>query len=297
MHEKHFKISDNELSDVQKSWFRYDTVGYWRYFKTFEPIIPLIKHLPKASWLTVGDGRFGRDAIELKKIGPALNVMPTDISTELLDYSQKKGWIGDYKKENAEKLSFQDGSFDFVLCRESYHHFPRAPIALYEMLRVARKAVILIEPHEHYYSSFISKQFVRFKNFLKRLLNKRIYHTDYWKYEDSGNYIYSVSKREIEKVALGLNLPAIAYQYYNDYYEVGIAFEKSDSKSPLFKKVKRKMAMADFESRIGLKPYSSIIAIIFKETPENELVTQLKGTGFCIPPLPRNPYTPAPATQ
>lgn len=290
MHEEHFKITDNELSDIQKSWFRNDTVGYWRFFKTFEPIIPLIKQHPGNSWLTIGDGRFGRDAIELKKIEPSLNILPTDISIELLDYAKKKGWIDEYKKENAETLSFQDNSFDFVLCRESYHHFPRPTIALYEMLRVAREAVILIEPNDQYHTSFIFKQYVQFKNFVKQLLNRKVYHTDYWNYEESGNYIYSLSKREIEKIALGLNMPAIGHYYYNDYYEAGIEFEKANSKSFLFKKVKNKMLIANLKSKIGLKNYSSIITVLFKKMPEKDLISDLRHGGLKISELPRNPY-------
>ena len=289
-HEKHFKIPENELSDIQKSWFRNDTVGYWRFFRTFKPLIPLIKQNRQNKWVTIGDGRFGRDSIELKKIDPSLNVLPTDISPVLLEYAKKEGWIEDYRIENAEALSFQNNSFDFVLCRESYHHFPRPAIALYEMLRVAKEAVILIEPNEHYYSSFVMKAFINFKNVIKRILKRPVYHTDHWCYEESGNYIYFLSKREIEKVALGLDLPAIAYNYYNDYYEVGIELEKAERKSPLFRKVKNKIAVEDLKSKTGLKHYSQIIVVLFKKMPGKELANDLKNAGLKIIELPRNPY-------
>ena len=116
-HEDHFRIEDNQLTDLQKSWFRNDTVGYWRFSRTFQPLIPLINNDPKARWLTVGDGRFGLDAIELKHISPSLHVLPTDISPALLKYSKNQGWIDDFSVENAESLSFENDSFDYVLCR------------------------------------------------------------------------------------------------------------------------------------------------------------------------------------
>lgn len=56
--------------------------------------------------------------------------------------------MGTSRVENAEKLSSPNETLDFVLCKESYHHFTRPMLALYEMLRVATKAVVLIEPNE-----------------------------------------------------------------------------------------------------------------------------------------------------
>ncbi|MCX7986598.1 MAG: class I SAM-dependent methyltransferase, partial [Bacteroidales bacterium] len=51
-----------------------------------------------------------------------------------------------YRKENAEQLSVPDNSYDYVSCREALHHFPRPYLALYEMLRVSKKGIIIIEP-------------------------------------------------------------------------------------------------------------------------------------------------------
>lgn len=289
-HEDHFRIEDNQLTDLQKSWFRNDTVGYWRFSRTFQPLIPLINNDPKARWLTVGDGRFGLDAIELKHISPSLHVLPTDISPALLKYSKNQGWIDDFSVENAESLSFENDSFDYVLCRESYHHFPRPAIALYEMLRVARKAVILVEPNDHAHPPFFVMLFNLFRNTIKKAIKRPIYPLDRWAYEESGNYIYSLSKRELEKIALGLNLPAVATKHYNDYYEAGTEFEPLNAKSPLCKKVKNKIAIADLKCRLGISHFSNIIGIIFKEMPEKGLADQLKKAGLLVNQLSRNPY-------
>lgn len=76
------------------------------------------------------------------------NCCPTDISEYLLAEARRRGLITKYALENAERLSFADQSFDYVFCKESFHHFPRPYQALYEMLRVAREAVLLIEPND-----------------------------------------------------------------------------------------------------------------------------------------------------
>ena len=48
---------------------------------------------------------------------------------------------------NAEAMSLPDKSFDLVLVQDGLHHLPRPMLGYTEMLRVARRAVIVIEPH------------------------------------------------------------------------------------------------------------------------------------------------------
>jgi SAM-dependent methyltransferase len=49
---------------------------------------------------------------------------------------------------NAEEMrDLADGSFDLVLVQDGLHHLPRPTLGFTEMLRVARRAVIVIEPH------------------------------------------------------------------------------------------------------------------------------------------------------
>jgi len=47
-----------------------------------------------------------------------------------------------------ENLSIPAGSYDLVVVQDGLHHLPRPTLGLTEMIRVARKAVIVIEPHE-----------------------------------------------------------------------------------------------------------------------------------------------------
>lgn len=51
-----------------------------------------------------------------------------------------------YLKENSECLTITSRSFDLVICKEGIHHLARPVLGIYEMLRVARDAVLVIEP-------------------------------------------------------------------------------------------------------------------------------------------------------
>lgn len=289
-HENHNNLERGYLSELQKTWLNEDTVDYWRHKRMYSPLKPLLIHSPNTKWITVGDGRMGLDSIRLNEIEPSLKILPSDISIELLEFSKQKGYISDYSKQNAEEFSFSDNEFDYSFCKESYHHFPRPYIALYEMLRISKTGVILIEPNDNYPSPWLKLLKLKSKNIIKRILGKTIYHHDHWNYEEIGNYIYSISVREIEKVALGLNFSTIAYCYFNDYYEPGVENEKVDINSKLFKKVKSKIRYSDLYCKIGLKNYTHLICIIFKKEPDLKLKKELESSKFKVVDLPRNPY-------
>ncbi len=289
LHKEHFNDFSEERKKIMETWFRDDSADSWRTMRMYDSVKPLIEAFPSSKWLTVGDGRFGLDSIRLKKMG-VQDVLPTDISPYLLEKAKQQGLISSFSIENAEKLSFGDGSFDFSFCKDSYHHFPRPYMALYEMLRVAKKAVILTEPHDWFPRPYGKRLLVFSKNILKKLLGKKIHHNDQWNFEDSGNYVYSVSKREMEKTALGLQLPAIGISYFNDYYEKGLEFEKRDGTSVKYRKMKRKILISDIKCKLGLASPTYITAIIFKENPEKKLRDALNAQGMQVFDIPANPY-------
>jgi len=49
---------------------------------------------------------------------------------------------------DAQRLAFSDASFDLVLVQDGIHHLKNPALGVTEMLRVARRAVVVIEPHE-----------------------------------------------------------------------------------------------------------------------------------------------------
>lgn len=290
LHERLNKREGDTLSDLHQTWFRKDTIDYWRHMRMYYPISPVVKQFPGNKWLTVGDGHYGLDSLRLKEMEPSIEVLPTDISAECLEFAVEKGIISRFEKVNAEKMPFGDNSFDFAFCKEAYHHFPRPYAAVYEMLRVAKKGIILIEPNDIAIYPAFGNLLLKVNYGLKRLLGRKIQHIDTWSYEDAGNFVYGLSPRELEKVALGLNLPCIAYYYYNDYYNAGVEHEKADKDSKVFRKFKAGLKKMDRTCRMGLLPYNKMNAVIFKIEPPSELLDQLKKIGFRIVQLPRNPY-------
>ena len=270
-----------------KTWLENDTVDAWRHQRMYKMIDPILYSEPNTKWLTVGDGRYGKDAKYIMTSG--CYALATDISDILLKEGVDSGYISEYKQENAESLSFNDLSFDYVFCKESYHHFPRPMIALYEMLRVSSKGVILIEPNDKYINDNISEILFRtIRQLIKKILGLNVSKHGF---EDSGNYVFRISKREIEKVALGLSFNVVAFKGINDAYYAGVEYEKFSDNGPLKRKVKGLIIMQDFLCKLGLINYGLLAAILFKKKPSTTLIKELANDGYEILNLPDNPYT------
>jgi ubiquinone/menaquinone biosynthesis C-methylase UbiE len=294
LHEEHVQrhVSGGNRYKHAQTWLENDTVDAWRHKRLYDAVMPLILSCPDAVWLTVGDGRLGNDAHYLKEKG--LRVLSTDITDDLLKEAQKKGYIDSCKSENAEALSFKNEEFDYVLCKEAYHHFPRPAIALYEMLRVAKKGVVLIEPNDPRIITNSKSALVRsIKSPLKRIL--RIKESSENSYEEVGNYVYTISVREMEKVALGINLRSLAFKYMNDVYIEGVEYEKIGQNGQLFKTVKKRLAYLDFFCKFGLMDFNMLVTIIFKGVPDNDQKDSLFKHGFSVLDLPVNPSVQNPA--
>ena len=287
-HAEHFNeySSGGEKEAHAKTWFENDTIDAWRHQRMYQVLDPILTESPHARWLTVGDGRYGKDAKYICDKG--CDALATDISDVLLKEAKHLGYISEYKQENAESLSFKSAEFDYVFCKESYHHFPRPMIALYEMLRVANRGVVLIEPNDTYLSNRVSKNLFRgIKNFIKVILGRDVSKHGF---ESSGNYLYAISRREIEKVALGLNYPVVVFKGINDAYFTGAEYEKISANGAIQKKIKALVNTADLVCKLGLMDYGILAAIIFKERPSKTLIDNLRKNGCEVVHLPENPY-------
>lgn len=191
------------------------------------------------NWLTVGDG-YGRDAHYIGLNGSKATA--TDINDVELLPAKKVGYISEYKQENAESLTFKNGKFDFVLCKEALHHFSRPAIAIYEMIRVASKAVILIEPND--VNGALCREF-----------------------EPNGDFVFTMSERELAKLCVGLKLGIIAFKPFNLCYQ--LPMENYDVnpeiKAEFLRKWNETIAHTDLLSKTGKRPYDSLVSIIFKK--------------------------------
>lgn len=287
-HSEHFREygSGGAKEALAKTWFSDDTVDAWRHRRLYQSIDPILASEPNTTWLTVGDGRYGCDSKYIANKGH--DVLASDISTTLLEEAKQIGYIKKYSKENAEKMSFKDNEFDYVFCKESYHHFPRPMLALYEILRVSKKGVVLVEPNDlyitHKLSTILSTGLISLaKSILGREGGKH-------RFEDSGNYLYGVSRREIEKAALGLNYKTVAFKGINNAYFPGVEHESLAVSGPLQRKLKLVIGAADFLCKLGLMDYTILSAIIFKRPPSAELLASLSKEGYEIIHLPNNPF-------
>ena len=202
-HEKNYHEYQDNLGKqkIAKAWLNNKTLDYWRHERMLKPLQSILNK--DDTWLTIGDGRYGSEAIWLQSFG--IKVHASDLWTNLLKESKKLGFISEFSKQNAENLTFKDNTFDYVLIKESLHHLPRPWLAIYEAFRVCKKGVVLIEPNDCFVKQSESKKYLieKTKTFLKKLLKKNIFPYQY-NFEEVGNFIYTINLRELEKFLLTL---------------------------------------------------------------------------------------------
>ncbi len=248
----------------------------------FDCLSPVLEG--KASWLTIGDA-YGFDAQYILSKGN--KALATDLNADFLAIARQEGIVEQYAAENAEKLSFVDDGFDYVLCKESYHHFPRPYAALYEMMRVAKQGIVVIEPQDPVSKMPLLLSLINIFSSNNKLLNK------IWKnrfsFEPVGNFIYKVSEREFEKFAAGLNLPMVAFKQVNpNFYFKGADAINIESKSG--KVIRMKKWLLDQLVRFKLLPGQVLSTIVFKQMPDKDLQSKLEKSGYRLVLIPKNPY-------
>lgn len=289
-HEELYKNSYTEdvITKTFELYDKGDILNDWYLQKSKSHLDPVLEAYPKSTWLTVGDGLLGVDARYIQQKG--LNVLATDISPYLLERAKNVGFIEQYQQENAEALSFDNNSFDFCFAKETLHHLPRPYLGFYEMVRVAKKGVFIIECCDD-----LSHSLIRNLSRKIRLLKNKLYKKIPQYYESSGNYVYGFSEREFEKMALGLNIPCLAIKPYNYYYLSALNVLRSEVKdiSITLKKLEKLCAHRDLLCKLHIRPPMFIYAIFFKEEPDEKLSIALKKAGYNFLDLPKNPYLKA----
>ncbi len=84
---------------------------------------------------------------------------------------------------NAQMVDLPDGSFDVVMVHDGLHHLPSPVQGFTEMLRVAKKAVVFLEPHDSIVGRLIGTQ---------------------WERNGSAiNYVFRWNRRLVEQVTSG----------------------------------------------------------------------------------------------
>ena len=255
-----------------------ETIDCWRHSRMLAGCKPLVEALPQAKWMTVGDGRYGSDAAYLSALGA--DVMATSLTDEKLREGYSLGFLKKYRIENAEALSCADAAYDFVLCKEAYHHLPRPPVALYEMLRVASTAVVLIEPCDN------PKLLDAAKRWIKRMLRG----DKVFDYEPGGNYLYRLNLKELGQLMCAIGNHTIAVRGINDFYHPKFASALAGGRNLPFMLTRIGVAVQNLLARAGLLGYGLCCVVVFNGTPAVALLQALRKSGFDIIELPKNPY-------
>ena len=81
---------------------------------------------------------------------------------------------------NAESVYLDDDSYDLVVVQDGLHHLPRPSLGFTEMLRVAKKAVIVIEPYDSLVGNMIG--------------------TEWEVHGDAVNYVYRWNRKMIRQI-------------------------------------------------------------------------------------------------
>ncbi len=278
LHIEHWQsfLEDKSNVDLYSTWWDTSTVNHWRHVRFLQAPLrvlssPLCK---KSSWLAIGDGS-GHDSWILKNNG-FKEVISTDIGTDTLRVSAKAGYIDRFEYANAEGLQYPDYSFDFVLCKEALHHMQMPYRALYEMIRVAKYAVVIVEPQDMFGD-------------IPCLAGP--YHATY---EPVGNFIYTFSAVEMQKLCFGLNLPFVATKNMIDVYIQGCEFQAAEDTNPFFMELKQKVAELESLATNGEIKSNYLLTIIVKDAPNDpdipDLVSRLKDDAWHVIPTNTNPH-------
>jgi hypothetical protein len=283
-HEKHMNDLIHEKDQRLFTLKNKDCVAYILNIRTLKILAPFLNK--NNTWLTIGD----YNGFEAKYfLEHDQTVIASDISDPFLKEAKAENLITDFLKENVEHLSLANDSMDYVSCREAFHHFPRAYLGAYEMIRVAKKAAILIEPID-----ILCKMplVLLIKNICDRisptLINKIWKNRFSW--ETVGNYVFKISEREVEKMAMGIGLPCIAFKEINVILNIKEDITTVPANQKLLKKIYRKIKFLNILCKLRIIPYNTLCSVIFKEMPDNDLLESLKSNGYKIIKLPANPY-------
>jgi SAM-dependent methyltransferase len=259
-------------------FFAPESVDNWRHTRMLSCAQPLVDALPGSRWLTVGDGAYGSDAAYLATLGA--EAVASSLVTDTLVKAHAQGLIKSFREENAERLNLEDGAFDFVMCKEAYHHFPRPPIGLYEMLRVARVGVLLIEPLDG----------ARLLDGVKQLAKRLLRGDTEVRFEPSGNFIYRIDIEEMAKLMTASGKSHIAYRRFNDFYMPGLRLHRAGKWSFGYIVTRIGIAVQNLLCRLGLMVWGLGGVLLLKDTPNAALADALRRGGYTLRKLPVNPY-------
>lgn len=257
VHEKAFR---NRLLDGSvEMWLNNDNLDYWGNTLPWGSLKKTFSNLGKKRILTIGDGKGGKDAVFFQELGH--KVVASDIATDVLEEAKKRGIIKEFLQIDAENMALEESSFDIVVTKETLHHLPRPYLALYEMLRIAKEGVVLIEPKQ----------------------NENIKSSDHppsKAYEKSGNYIFRFSIYELINIARAYGAKNIAYHFSSIIHVPNAGDIKGEELEQAIEKHTK--ILEEQDAAKGLSQRGLINFLIWKEKMSDELAATLKRDGYKV---------------
>lgn len=169
--------------------FVYENNYYHDYFRAI-PFLRVRRMLDKAgisldnSSILIASCGNGIDAHYLRKFYKPVNLYFSDIEATTGQKGRSAPFGENFVLTSNELLAFKDNAFDYVFIAASLHHLREPLRGLYELLRVARLALIVVEPNDTWLTRIFEK-----------LGLAREYEVEH------GNYVYRFDKGSIKKLA------------------------------------------------------------------------------------------------
>jgi ubiquinone/menaquinone biosynthesis C-methylase UbiE len=156
-----------------------------------------------------------------------------DISEQSVNRARERarrhGFTAEFLTGDAENLPFPDQSFDVVAVHDGLHHLPNPHAAIAEMARVARSAVIVIEPAR----SWLTQQAVRVGFALD--------------FEEAGNVVYRFEGSEVVDVLKNSGFESCGARQYLLYYRhEPFQWARWVEKTPILYAIKAVFQVASF---------------------------------------------------
>jgi ubiquinone/menaquinone biosynthesis C-methylase UbiE len=162
--------------------------------------------------LVVGCG-FGDDALRLAKLGAKVSAF--DLSPDSLNIAKalasREGLDIAFEEMPAEKLQYEDNTFDYIVSRDILHHVD-IPITMREIVRVAKPGAMFLV-NEIYSHSITDK--IRHSTLVEKIIYPRMQRTIYG---DGKPYITEderkLSEFDLENIMRPLE-PRLFTKYFN----------------------------------------------------------------------------------
>lgn len=145
-------FSEPYTSANKQKYSRSSRIAQWHLRSVMEAIYQLIAQTGGASVLDAGCGE-GFVTDYLARRDSSLRLTGVDRSRKAIAYAEDMfGERARFRMGNLYKLPFSDNSFDVVLCSEVLEHLDDADLATRELIRVARRHVVITVPNEPYFT-------------------------------------------------------------------------------------------------------------------------------------------------